>query len=161
MKKILLSILILLALLSCAIDIPDDDDPGYPPFNGGDTLDIVTWNLQLFPKNGSASIDYLEAAVRRMKPDVIAFQEVSSESALSQLAGRLPDYSYAYGTGGDDWRLAYLYNHTALTPDTAVYEIYPASSRPFPRPPLVFELTWNGERTVIIDNHFKASGNGV
>ncbi|MDZ7821856.1 MAG: hypothetical protein U5N26_08625 [Candidatus Marinimicrobia bacterium] len=34
-------------------------------------------------------------------------------------------------------------------------------SRPFPRPPLVMEARWQGVKVVIINNHFKASGDGA
>ncbi|MDZ7821855.1 MAG: hypothetical protein U5N26_08620 [Candidatus Marinimicrobia bacterium] len=76
---------------------------GFPAFGGGDTLDIVTWNLNLFPKSGISSINYVEDAIRDMKPDIIAFQEISSAFAFQQLADRLEHYSWHRGEGGGDW----------------------------------------------------------
>lgn len=147
-------------ILSCAIDIPNGEDNEHPPFPSGDTLDILTWNLELFPKNNSSSVDYLETAINTLKPDIIAMQEVSSETALQQLASRLDDYSYAKADGGSDWGLAYLYNSELVTLFTAPYEIYTSSSRPFPRPPFIMEARWNGHKIVIINNHLKAGGDG-
>ena len=120
----------------------------------------MTWNLELFPKNGNSSIAYLEAAVEQLQPDVIAMQEVRLESALQTLANRLEDYDYARADGGGDWGLAYLYNSTRISPVTVPYEIYTSNSRPFPRPPFVLEFNWNGQKVVIINNHLKAGGDG-
>lgn len=161
MKKTLYFILVLLLIWNCAIDNPDNGEEGFPAFSGGDTLDIVSWNLNLFPKNGTASLAYLEEAILDMKPDVIAFQEISSEYYLNQLASKLVNYDAYLGEGGGDWGLAYLYRADLLELDTTIYEIYTDNSRAFPRPPLVLEGNWYGERIVIINNHLKASGNGV
>lgn len=102
----------------------------------------------------------MEDAVLRLQPDIIAFQEVSSEQSLQTLANRLENYDYAYAYGGGDWALAYLYNSSEITLFQDPYEIYTGYSRPFPRPPFVMEVRWNGEKVVIIDNHLKASGDG-
>lgn len=120
----------------------------------------MSWNLELFPKNGTSSIDYLEAAINRLQPDIVAMQEVSSETSLQTLANRLDSYEYAKAEGGSDWGLAYLYNSDLITVMTPPYEIYTSHSRPFPRPPFVMEARWNGTKVVIINNHLKAGGDG-
>lgn len=161
MKRIPLLFLIFFFLWNCAIDLPDDNNERYPAFGGGDTLDVLTWNLQLFPKNGSSSITYMGKAIRDMQPDIIAFQELRSEYALESLADALVNYCYFRGPGGGDWGLAYLYRSDLLQLDTAIYEIYTDRSRPFPRPPLVMEARWQGNKIVVINNHLKAGGDGV
>lgn len=120
----------------------------------------MTWNLELFPKNGIATVTYLENAVKQLQPDIIAMQEVRSETSLKTLADQLTNYAYAKGEGGSDWGLAYLYNTSRVTLFTVPYEIYTSSSRPFPRPPFVLEARWNGQKVVIINNHLKAGGDG-
>jgi endonuclease/exonuclease/phosphatase family metal-dependent hydrolase len=151
----------LLLFWNCAIDLPEDENTAFPAFGGGDTLDIVTWNLNLFPKNGSSSITYMEKAILDMQPDIVAFQELRSEYALASLAESLINYRYFLGEGGGDWGLAYLYRSDLLELDTNIYEIYTNLSRPFPRPPLVMEANWKGARIIVINNHLKASGDGV
>lgn len=158
MKRYIIYILSILLITSCAIDIPDDGNNEKPSFNSGDTLDIVTWNLHLFPSNGTTSIDYMEDAILALRPDIVAMQEVSSETSLQTLANRLDDYDYFRADGGGDWGLAYLYNSTEVSLYQDPYEIYTSSSRPFPRPPFVLEFRWNGEKVVIINNHLKAGG---
>ena len=121
-------------------------------------MDIVTWNLHLFPSNGNASIDYMEDAIIALQPDIIALQEISSELSLQTLANRLNDYEYALADGGGNWGLAYLYNSTEVALFTEPYEIYTGYWSPFPRPPYVLEANWNGKKVVIINNHLKAYG---
>ena len=146
-------------MFSCAINIPEEEDTNYPAFNGGDTLDIMTWNLELFPKNGNSSIEYLKNAITAMQPDIIALQEISSETSLQQLTNQLGNYDYYLGEGGGNWGLAFLYQDSLITLDTIIYEIYTNMFRPFPRPPLVMEALWQGEKIVIINNHLKAGSN--
>ncbi|MCK4812807.1 MAG: endonuclease/exonuclease/phosphatase family protein [Candidatus Marinimicrobia bacterium] len=146
-------------MFSCAINIPEEEDTNYPAFNGGDTLDIMTWNLELFPKNGNSSIEYLKNAITAMQPDIIALQEISSETSLQQLTNQLGNYDYYLGEGGGNWGLAFLYQDSLITLDTTIYEIYTNMFRPFPRPPLVMEALWQGEKIVIINNHLKAGSN--
>ncbi|MDZ7797353.1 MAG: endonuclease/exonuclease/phosphatase family protein [Candidatus Marinimicrobia bacterium] len=148
-------------VIACAVDTPDNGNTGFPAFPGGDTLVVLTWNLQLFPKSGNSSINYIETAILDMQPDIIAFQEISSESAFRELAGRLDAYSYYLGVNGGNWRLAYFYVDSLVTPDTSAYEIYDNMSRPFPRPPLIMEARWQGEKVIIINNHLKAAGDGA
>ncbi len=100
----------------------------------------------------------MEDAVLTLKPDIIAMQEVSSESSLQELANRLDGYEYALGQGGGDWGLAYLYNSNNVTLFTDPYEIYTGYWSAFPRPPYVFEANWNGKKVIIINNHLKAYG---
>jgi hypothetical protein len=64
---------------------------------------------------------------------------------------------------GDYARLAYLYN-TETVSITESYEIFDGSaySNPFPRAPMVMEMSFMGIHDfVIINNHFKCCGNGV
>ena len=159
MKKPFIHLGLSLLLLSCAINNPDNGNK-IPPMGGGDTLNVLTWNLQLFPKSSSRSVDYMFDAITALQPDVIALQEISSEWHLQQLANRLPHYDYVIGPGGGNWGLAYLYNSSLIELDTVVYEIYRYNSRPFPRPPFVMEMRWNGKKIIVINNHFKAGGDG-
>jgi len=152
---------LLLFSFSCAVDIPDDGKNDPPQFNSGDTLDIISWNVEQCPKNGNTTLGYLEDAILQMSPDIVAFQEMTSEVPIRSLADRLVNYDYAVGINGSSWRLAYLYNNNLITPSRAVYEILSSDSRKFPRPPLVLETSWKGENIIIINNHLKAMGDGI
>ena len=143
-------------IFSCAVDVPDDND-NKPSFNSGDTLDIVSWNLHLFPSS-SQSVDYMINAVRTLNPDILALQEISSELSLSNLADSLENYEYAVGPGGGSWGLAYLYNSKEVVLYNDPYEIYTSNWSAFPRPPFIMEAKWNNKKVIIINNHLKAYG---
>lgn len=100
----------------------------------------------------------MKAAILALQPDIVAMQEVSSETSLSKLADELGNYDYALGPGGGSWGLAYLYNTAEVSLYTEPYEIYTNYWSPFPRPPFVLEANWNGKKVVVINNHLKAYG---
>lgn len=61
------------------------------------TLRAVTWNLEWFgSKNSGPSNEFRQSinaaiVINKLKPDMIAFQEIASESALQSLADRLDE----------------------------------------------------------------------
>lgn len=160
MKRSILYFLTIIALIACAVDVPDDGNDTPPVFGSGDTLDILTWNVEQCPINGNTTITYLKDAVLALQPDIIAFQEMTSESPIRSLANKLPNYDYAIGDGGSTWRLAFLYNTDNITLSEPIDEILSGDQRRFPRPPLVLKTVWNDDPIIVINNHLKASGDG-
>ena len=76
-------------------------------FGTENTLDIMTWNLENFPKNGITTLDYVKQIIEALDPDIIALQEISNENSLFQMANDLSDYS-AYTTTDNSLKLGYL-----------------------------------------------------
>jgi len=127
-------------------------------FGTDSTLDVISWNIEHFPKNGQTTIDYVTQIVEALDADVIAIQEVSEEVWLNQLIENLDGWDgyYAY----DQYvGLAYIYR-TAVVEDVNIFEIYTDKSRELPRAPLVMEMNYAGEHFIIINNHFKCCGDG-
>ena len=127
-------------------------------FGTDSTLDVISWNIEHFPKNGQTTIDYVTQIVEALDADIIAIQEVSEEVWLNQLIDNLDGWDgyYAY----DQYvGLAYIYR-TAVIEDVDIFEIYTSKSRELPRAPLVMEMNYAGEQYVIINNHFKCCGDG-
>jgi len=132
-----------------------------PSFGTDKTLDIATWNVQLFPKNGQSTIDSLSAIIQALSLDLIAFQEINDTNSFKQLASNLPNYTPIFAS--ERYRgLAYLYNSEVIEVNN-IYEIYTESMywNPLPRSPLVLDITYNGERIVFINNHFKCCGDDI
>ena len=127
-------------------------------FSSESTLEIVSWNLEWFPKNGQSTIQYVAAIIEALDPDVIACQEIGDQAAFNNLLNRLPAYSGYYATSGGG--LAYLYhNHRVDIND--FYEIYRSgNSGPFPRPPLVMDFNFQNKHFIVINNHLKCCGDG-
>lgn len=132
-----------------------------PSFGTDKTLDIATWNVQFFPKNGQTTIDSLAGILEALSLDIIAFQEINDTNSFKQLASKLPNYSSIFAS--ERYRgLAYLYNSNSIKVNN-IYEIYtePSFWSPFPRSPLVLDITYDGENIVFINNHFKCCGDGI
>jgi endonuclease/exonuclease/phosphatase family metal-dependent hydrolase len=132
-----------------------------PAFGAGHTLEIATWNIENFPKNGQSTIDYVTQIIQALDIDIIALQEISDTVALRQVVNNLPGYAYYCITlwyGG----LAYIYK-TDLIQVNDCYEIHttPPYWSPFPRSPLVLDLNYLGNQIFIINNHFKCCGDGI
>ena len=47
------------------------------------TLDIMTWNLEWFPKHDYTA-DYVDSLIRSSNLDIIALQEITSTSVFNQ-----------------------------------------------------------------------------
>ncbi|MFT6844812.1 MAG: endonuclease/exonuclease/phosphatase family metal-dependent hydrolase [Flavobacteriales bacterium] len=130
-------------------------------FGSENTLEVMTWNLEHFPKNGQTTVDYVVEVIEALDIDIIAIQEAEDTNYLNQMVDRLGIYeSYfesTYFAG-----LAYLYKPDVVQIDS-MYEIY--TTQPYwstyPRSPMVMEMTFQHERFIIINNHFKCCGNGI
>lgn len=127
---------------------------------GDDSLEIVTWNLQDFAKAGDATVSYVARAVEAMQPDIVALQEIEDATRFEALVAAADGWSgtransAAYGVN-----LAFLYRSATVSVD-AVYEIL-TDEDALPRAPYVLECTFGGKPLTVINNHFKASGDGV
>jgi len=129
-------------------------------FGEAHTLDIITWNIEHFPKNNNTTIDYLSKIITALKPDVIALQEIEDTSSLKVLVSKLSGYK-AYFNSARFAGLAYLYN-TNVVQVNKTYEIYASAQyfSPLPKAPLVIDFIFNNENYLIINNHLKCCGDG-
>ena len=130
-------------------------------FGTDSTFDIVSWNIEWFPKNGQVTADSVKTIIQSLAADVYALQEIDDTTLLKQVVSTIPGYSCYFKStyyGG----LAYVYNTNTVQVNEK-YEIY--TSQPFwntfPRSPQVLELTFNNEDYVILNNHFKCCGDGT
>ncbi len=124
------------------------------------TLEIMTWNIQNFPKN-EFSIDYAAEVINALDADIIGLQEMESDSAFFCLVKQLNDIDKhnwsGYRANRNYWKqeLAFIYKTDLIGVDK-IYEIYYGDYKPFPRSPLVMEFTYAEHEIVIINNHLKA-----
>jgi len=124
-------------------------------FGTDNTFEVVTWNIEWFPKNGLNTINYVSDIVEALDVDVLAIQEIDDRESFQFLLDELPDYSGFY-IMGDYLGLGYIYK-TASVQINSIYEIYTSSQywSPFPRAPYVMDLMFMGENYIIINNHYK------
>ena len=148
------NILILFAFI--AFSLSQDLDELY--FGTDNDLDIMTWNIEWFPKNGQVTIDYVGQIIEALEIDVLAIQEVDDILSFNQVINGLDNYE---GYLESSWfaGLAYIYN-TQTVEINNIYEIYTSSPywSPFPRSPMVMDMNFMNENYIIINNHFKCCG---
>lgn len=149
MRKLLrlfVAAMIVLVFFSCRKDPmpPTPEDPEYfaacvTP-GSPSALDIVTFNVEGFPKNGSVSVNILASLIKAMDADVIALQEVASEADFNRMVDRLPGWSGVfYEIDNDQWNLAYLFKDSETTVSAnSARLLFTGDLRAFPRPP--FEI---------------------
>jgi len=130
-------------------------------FGTEQTLEIMTWNIEHFPKNGQTTVEYVIDIIEALDVDILAIQEIDDISSFEQMVDALSDYN---GYLESVWfaGLAYIYKPDVIQINS-FYEIYTSSEywNYFPRSPMVMDLNYMDERFVIINNHFKCCGDGV
>jgi|GEM_PF-92682 len=128
------------------------------------TLEVVTWNLESFAKSGKTTESYVIQAIEALDVDIVALQEIASLDSFNKVVKGLDGWSgYRASNASADINLAFIYRTGGALQVQSIYPIlggmdYPD---PFPRDPLVMELTFNGTDYVVINNHYKAMGDAL
>jgi endonuclease/exonuclease/phosphatase family metal-dependent hydrolase len=101
------------------------------------SFEIVTFNLEGFPKAGSLTTMTVSNLIRALNPDVIALQEMINESDFDKLVKELPGWEGRfYPIANDEWNLAYLFKTTeVIIDDLKTKIILENDDYAFPRPP--------------------------
>ena len=189
-RVVVASLAVPLVCLACVSDAPDYDAPSGKD-SGADALpdgvsdpspvhpslgeigadngfDVMTWNLQKFPKNGAQTLDNLKQAIDAIKPDLVAVQEICDKPSLKTLAQSMPGWesvvvdAECYPGGYYNPPLGYLWNkETVNVRNTTRIFTNRSDFRVFPRTPLVLELDWKGVDFIVINVHYKALGDNV
>ena len=129
-------------------------------FGSDTTFDIISWNIEWFPKNNNTASEVQEI-LAQLEADVYALQEIEDTTLLKQVVSNIPGYECYFKSsyyGG----LAYVYNTNTIQINSK-YEIF--TSQPywnaFPRSPQVLDCNFMGNNYIIINNHFKCCGDGI
>ena len=130
-------------------------------FGSDDSFEVVTWNIENFPKNESATLQYVLEIIEAIDADIIAIQEIQNYPILDNLDSFLDNYTL-YSQSLDRAGLVFLYKHDAVQLNSA-YELFTQAPEwnNFPRFPMVIEVTYANQDFVIINNHYKCCGNGL
>jgi len=129
-------------------------------FGTDSSLELVSWNIEWFPKNNTTST-YVQEILTNLEADIYALQEIEDTTLLKNIVSNIPGYECYFKSsyyGG----LAYVYNTNTIQV-SAKYEIFTSSPywNTFPRSPQVLEFTFLENDYIIINNHFKCCGDGV
>lgn len=130
-------------------------------FGTDTTFEVMTWNIEWFPKNGDVTVNYVIDIIEALDIDLLAIQEVDNISEFERMVDSLSQYE---GYLESSWfaGLAYIYK-PAVIQINSIYEIYTSSEywSPFPRSPMVMDMTFMDQRIIVINNHFKCCGDGI
>jgi len=130
-------------------------------FGTDSTFEVITWNIEWFPKNGTITVDSVSKILESLDADLFALQEIDDTAVCRQMINNLPAYEL-YIADGWFGGLVYVYKTSTINVQS-IYKIYDTSPfwNAFPRSPLVIEFTFMGEEFIVINNHFKCCGDGV
>jgi endonuclease/exonuclease/phosphatase family metal-dependent hydrolase len=134
----------------------------YPEIGSEQSLDIITWNIEHFPKNNQ-TVSYVTEIINDINVDIIALQEIENQSAFDELIDNLSGSWYGYRADDSNWgELSYLINTNNLEITHFPYTILDEYEHYFAyRTPYVMKCTFSGEEFVLINVHFKCCGDEI
>jgi len=107
-KSLLLNILLFFGVVSYGQNLD------IPPFGTDSTFEMMTWNIEWFPKNGQTTVDYVSEIIQDLNVDLIAMQELDDTLAFEQMMIDLDQYEGYYKSSwfAGCWRINYLSHST-------------------------------------------------
>ena len=82
MNRILIVVILAILFISCAKNKVIDSSTSSLSFGTDETLDIITWNIEWFPKQNDRTIDYIIELIDSLNVDVIALQEIGNKDSF-------------------------------------------------------------------------------
>ena len=152
-----INLCLFLLVFSCAKNKVVDSSTSSLSFGTDETLDIITWNVENFPKQDNMTLDYLAELINSLNVDIIAMQEIGSESDFLNLINKLEGWEGK--RTNSTYGLAYLYkSELAINNLSQITEL---NNYNLSRTPYMLELIWHEQNIYIINNHYKCCGNGT
>ena len=98
-RHLLLASFLLLGAFASQAQTLDDLEFGLP-----NTLDIATWNIEWFPKNGNATVERVQTIIQNLDIDLWAIQEIDDTTAFKGMIDAIDGYEYVLMDGWfGDW----------------------------------------------------------
>ena len=85
-----ISVVLLLNIVIFSQDLEDLS------FGDDNSLDIATWNIEWFPKNGQATVEYVTQILQQLDLDILAMQELDNKDMFDQMFNELTNYTGYY-----------------------------------------------------------------
>lgn len=152
------SLIIGLVLFSTGIQLQSQDFEDLS-FGTDTTFEVMTWNIEWFPKNGQVTVNNVKQIIEALQVDIIALQEIDNKVVFDQMVEDLPGWNGFFID--DEWSsLAYIYRSEVIEV-LDIFQIYTEDWHEFPRSPLVIEFLFKNVKYVLINNHLKCCGDEV
>ena len=153
MNRMIIGALLLLVFNFCAENKNIITSGNSIQFGTESMLDIVTWNIEHFPKS-NLTVSYLAELIDSMNVDIIAMQEIWGDSAsvsFENLKTKLDGWDGYRKSSG----LAYLYKTELIFNSPSEIE----ALNEIIRTPYLLSINIDGENIFIINNHLRANYN--
>ena len=160
--------IVALFLFSCAI--PNDPSSkssnasqSLPNLNLENGVEVVTWNIENFPKMGRQTVDSVVNILRTLNADIYCLQEIGSESEFLQLAESLNGYEAIFSTATQYLNLAILYRSESILMRNQINILEDNTYEFAYRPPLQVGFTVMVDQPFdinLINVHLKCCDNG-
>ena len=128
------------------------------------SFEIITINLQGFPKAGNITLSIVRDLINRINPDIIVMQEMTSVTEFNKLIGELNGWDGRfYPISNSVWNLAYLFKRSEISiDDSRTRLILSDDFYAFPRPPFEIFVTHKtlNISTYLINIHLKCCTDG-
>ena len=137
------------------------------------SLSVMTWNIENFPKSGLLTIDHVVSTIAKYNPDIVALQEMPdniNHDGLSLLREALSDYSFIFDQNSFI-SLAFFYKESSLLEYVDHFDMVNSLNIDqfngmniddmFLRHPLTLHMKWHDEDLFIVNNHLKCCGDGI
>ena len=131
-------------------------------FGNSNTFDVITWNLESFPKLDGTTENYVSDIIFELESEIIGFQEINDISAFNTMMASTSGYSgYVLDANYGGINLAYAVKNDVSVIDE--YAILSSSNYNYSfagRPPYLIHVEKNNIEYYVINVHLKCCGDG-
>jgi len=136
-----------------------------PNLGKPERLEIVTWNLEMFPTAGDSTLEAVAEVIQEWGVDIVALQEIKNIHEFGRLMVFLPDHGYVLSEQSSFMDQAIIYRKDVIT-FLGQYEPFSFDDYYFAgRPPLMADFVWNcGDKFSafsVINIHLKCCDDGL
>ena len=131
-------------------------------FGNDNTFDVITWNLESFPKLDGTTENYVSDIIVELESEIIGFQEINNISAFNTMMASTLGYSgYVLNANYGGINMAYAVKNDVSVIDE--YAILNSSTYNYAfagRPPYLIHIEKNNIEYYVINVHLKCCGDG-
>ncbi|MGC6470104.1 MAG: lamin tail domain-containing protein, partial [Flavobacteriales bacterium] len=132
-------------------------------FGNDNTFDVITWNLENFPKIDGVTENYVSEIILELHSEIIGFQEISDINAFLTMMSSTNGYTgYVANSNYGSLDLAYAVKNDVTVIDH--YKILSTSNYNYAfagRSPFLIHVEKNNVEYYVINVHLKCCGDGT